>query len=142
MNKIRRQHVGRIPGGKSRPGNKLIAESHLVSLQDSLPTILSDYHTLANLLCVRQKLVGKANDRDLHWVSAAERGSAVKVAIGGFVKTLNQIACLLEFDRQEKSCGTVDPLIVNARLVGATRNNFVGPKSQPTCVRGAIQKIE
>src|SRR6266849_5788307 len=75
-------------------------------------------------------------------MSAAKRRRAVKIVVGGLVKTLNQIACLLEFDRKEESCRNVYPLVGDAALVAAAGSNFPGPKIKSALVRCPIQKVE
>src|SRR6267154_815133 len=63
------------------------------------------------------------------------------IAKGGLVKTLNQIAGLLKFNRDEERRRNVDPLVVDARLVIAAGGDLVSPEGQPTRVRSPIQKI-
>src|SRR5437016_4897982 len=73
---------------------------------------------------------------------AAGCGSGAGVSVSGFVEAFDQIAGLLEFNRQEERGRGVDALQLTAGCVGSTRFDVVGPETYATRVSLAIQKIE
>src|SRR5205814_887661 len=72
---------------------------------------------------------------------AATRRRSARVAISHFVHALNQITCLLKFNRQEVSCRDVDALQINADLIGTAGSNLIDPKCQTIRVRRSIEKV-
>src|SRR5207237_8516038 len=71
---------------------------------------------------------------------SAKGRSAAGTAVRRFVEALDQITCLLEFDRQKVSRRDIDPLQFNAGCVTAAGNNFVGPELQARSIRLAVEK--
>src|SRR5947208_5186426 len=58
------------------------------------------------------------------------------------MNALDQIAGLLEFDRQIESGRDINPPQLNASLIAAARGNLIRPEVEAALVRLAIQKIE
>src|SRR3989442_15099183 len=67
---------------------------------------------------------------------------AARIAVSGFVHALDEITCLLEFDRQKISRRNIDALGFDAPCVIAARSNLVSPEGQATRIRLAIEKVE
>src|SRR5438132_6425688 len=71
----------------------------------------------------------------------AECRSATGAAISRLVHALDQIAGLLEFERQKVSSRDINPFRVDTRLVGSAGSDLVGPKRQAACVSLSVQEI-
>src|SRR5713226_8423206 len=67
---------------------------------------------------------------------------AGRVTVSGFVESLDEITCLLEFDRQKVSRRDIDAFGFDASRVVAARSNLVGPEGQPARIRFAIEEVQ
>src|SRR5438552_12511396 len=107
-------------------------------LQHRLPIRRCHDHTLSNLLRVGQKF---AESHDWHGqlMRPARGGSGTAISVGGFVEALDEVTCLLKFNRQEERGRGVDALQLTACCVGSTRFDIVGPETYATRVSLAIQ---
>src|SRR5258706_3492270 len=101
----------------------------LVRFQLRLPVADAYLYPLCDLLRVPQK-VGEAN----------RYRSSRKIAKPGLVHSVNEIARLLKFNRQEESRRNVDQSDLTALRIRA-RSYLVHPKGQAGGVRLAIKKI-
>ena len=73
---------------------------------------------------------------------AAKSRRTRRVSESCLVRALDQIACLLEFNREKVSRRGVDALNVGARRLRRAVGDVVGPEVPATLIGLAIQKIQ
>ena len=137
---MRRRQRGRQRGSESRALHKLTREGPLVGFQHCLPTGLSNDYSLANLLRIRKEFV-EPYDGYCERMDATKRRGASRVAVSGFVQSLDQITRLLEFNREKVSGRDINPLRLNTRLISSAGGYFIYPESQTTRVSLAIEEV-
>src|SRR6266536_3200703 len=129
MNKIRRQHVRRVSVSEAFALNEGIEVRDLVVLKCCLPgTLIHDY-VFGDGLLVSEELI-EANDGHADVVGAVECRDLGVIAVRSLVSALDQVAGLLEFDRQKERAGSVDSTYVSALGISSTRIDLVVPERQ------------
>src|SRR5205807_2648028 len=103
-------------------------------------TGLAHYHAQPNSLRVGQKFI-EADNWHCQLMGAAKGGTAVGIAVSGFVHPLDQITGLLEFEREKVGSRDINTLRVDALLVCAAGSDLVGPKRQAAGVSLPVQEI-
>src|SRR5438128_7414613 len=74
-------------------------------------------------------------------MGAAKGGTAVGIAVSGFVHSLDQITGLLEFNREKVRCRDVDSLQFNASRIRPAGSYFIRPKRQAAGVSLSVQEV-
>src|SRR5205807_2631528 len=106
--KLLHGHRGWISRSEACALHKTRHEVLLVSFQCLLPTALAHDDALANLLSIGQKLA-----------ESYGYGRAGQIAVSSFVGAVNQITCLLKFNREEKGSRRIDTVTCSRRRVTA-----------------------
>src|SRR5205085_9028435 len=123
------------------PVDELQREGGLVRLQLLLPVALSDDYVPPDPLRVGQELV-EPDDGDAQLMRAAEAGGPRRISVGNLVDPLDEIAGLLELDREEEGRRDVDAADrqVGGRRVRAVRH-LASPEGEARRVRLADEEV-
>src|ERR1044072_761987 len=119
--------------------HKLFGEGILVVFELLLPIALIDNYALADALRVRQELI-EPHEWNSEVVHTAGGRCTGRVAERCFVDFLNQVTCLLKFNRQEERAAYVDATY--QQISGAAVGRLVRPELEAGGVGLAIEKIE
>src|SRR5437879_11633840 len=86
---------------------------------------------MTNLLRIRQKLIELDQHRGIR-----------QIAVSRFVYAIDEITGLLEFNREEVSCGDVDTLHFYALMIAATGGDLVRPEFPAALIGIAVEEVQ